>query len=227
MATFSETATVGNARVGVLLQLVPSQVDDVLGELAAAGLVTSDGYPALRTLIGVSARQSGRLRRRSRPSPSHPAGRWTLLRSALTPAVAAEERVEHWCRLLLGRYGIMFRDLLANESAAPSWQELVRRYRRLEARGEIRGGRFVAGVAGEQYAMPEVIPVLRSAAELPDDQPQILPATDPLNFTGRITPGPRVPALPGHSIVLVQGQVQANASKVGSAPFPNALPLPS
>src|SRR5262249_19423962 len=145
-------------QVGSLLELVPAQVEDVLGELAAAGLVTSDGYPALRTLVGMKMRNTRRQAQRSALSSSRAAGRWTLLRSALMPAVAAEERAEHWSRLLLRRYGVMFRDLLANESAAPPWQELVRSYRRLEARGEIRGGRFVAGVAGEQYALPEAIP---------------------------------------------------------------------
>jgi ATP-dependent Lhr-like helicase len=195
------------AQVGALLQLVPAQVDDVLGELAAAGLVTSDGYP--RSLLGGRARQ---MRQRARHSPlvqPRPSGRWTLLRSALTPPVAAEERTEHWCGLLLRRYGVMFRDLLANETTAPPWQELLRTYRRLEARGEIRGGRFVAGVAGEQYALPEVIARLRSAAEAADELPLVLPATDPLNFTGRIGSGPRVPALPGQSIVLIRGSAQA------------------
>jgi ATP-dependent Lhr-like helicase len=208
------------AQVGSLLQLIPSQVEDVLGELAAAGLVTSDGYPALRSLLGVRTRHTRHMSRSSRSSPSPLAGRWTLLRSALMPQVAVEERIEHWCRLLLGRYGVMFRDSLANESAAPSWQELVRTYRRLEARGEIRGGRFVAGVAGEQYAFPEAIPRLRSAADDPDATPLVLPATDPLNLTGRIGPGPRVPASPGHLIVLVQGQVKAHepATCHGSAP---------
>src|SRR5439155_4636569 len=153
------------------------QVDDVLGELAAAGLVTSDGYPALRRLISVNKKHTRRRVSRSGLSTSHPAGRWTLLRSALAPTVAADQRTDHWCRLLLRRYGVMFRDLLANESAAPTWQELVRTYRRLEARGEIRGGRFVAGVAGEQYALPEAIPLLRSAAPDPDETPLILPAT--------------------------------------------------
>ena len=181
------------AQVGSLLQLVPAQVDDVLGELAAAGLVTSDGYPALRALLGGKVRKARHTPRRRRSAPAHPTGRWTLLRSALTPAAPAAERAEHWCRLLLRRYGVMFRDLLANESAAPPWWELVRAYRRLEARGEIRGGRFVAGVGGEQYALPEVIPLLRSAAEAPDEKPLILPATDPLNLTGRILPGPRMP----------------------------------
>jgi ATP-dependent Lhr-like helicase len=124
------------------------------------------------------------------------------LRSTLIPSIPAEQRTEQWCRLLLRRYGVMFRDLLANESAAPSWGELVRAYRRLESRGEIRGGRFVAGVAGEQYALPEVIPALRSAVDEPGDSSLVLPATDPLNFTGRILPGPRVPALPGQSITM-------------------------
>jgi ATP-dependent Lhr-like helicase len=197
------------AQLGALLQLVPAQVDDVLGELAAAGLVTSDGYPALRTLIGVSARNDSRRQRRAKSGNSIPAGRWTLLRSALMPAAAAEERTEQWCRLLLRRYGVMFRDLLANESAAPSWGELVRTYRRLEARGEIRGGRFVADVAGEQYAIGEVIPLLRSTADEAGEQPLILSATDPLNLSGRIVRGGRVPALPGHSIVVAQGTINS------------------
>jgi ATP-dependent Lhr-like helicase len=194
-------------QIGSILQLVPAQVDDVLAELAAAGLVTSDGFPALRTLIGTRSGRSHHdarrisFRRGPTAAAAQGAGRWTLLRPAWLSPVAAPERVELWCRLLLRRYGIMFRDLLANESAAPSWQELVRMYRRLEARGEIRGGRFVADVSGEQYALSEVVPILRSAADLPD-QPVSLPATDPLNLTGRIGTGQRVPALPGHTISL-------------------------
>jgi ATP-dependent Lhr-like helicase len=198
------------AQIGSLLQLMPSQVEDVLGELAAAGLATSDGYPALRTLLGIKPRNRKHRSRRPMLSRSHPAGRWTLLRPALTPAIVADERTEHWCRLLLRRYGLMFRDLLANESAAPPWPELVQTYRRLEARGEIRGGRFVAGVAGEQYALPEAIPLLRAAGEVPDEPALVLPATDPLNFTGRLDLGPRVPALPGHWIVLVQGKAKVH-----------------
>jgi ATP-dependent Lhr-like helicase len=197
------------AQVGALLHLVPAQVEDVLGELAAAGLVTSDGYPALRTILGVKMRHTRRAARRSTLSPSNPASRWTLLRSALIPTVVADERTEHWCRLLLVRYGVMFRDLLANESAAPSWQELVRTYRRLEARGEIRGGRFVSGVAGEQYALPEAIPILRLDIVDPDETPLLLPATDPLNFTGRMGQAPRVPAMPGQSILVSRGTVKA------------------
>jgi ATP-dependent Lhr-like helicase len=200
------------AQIGALLQLMPSQVEDVLGELASAGLVTSDGYPALRTLLGVKARRLlGAERRFARPQPAaaNSAGRWTLLRSALTSTVPVDERTEHWCRLLLRRYGVMFRDLLANESAAPSWYALVRTYRRLEARGEIRGGRFIGGVAGEQYALPEVISRLRAVADEPEETAVVLPATDPLNLSGRILPSPRVPALPGHTIAIVRGDIQA------------------
>jgi ATP-dependent Lhr-like helicase len=208
-------------QLGAILQLVPAQVEGVLGELAAAGLVTSDGFPALRTLLGTTVRPVRRVTwgfARSSPSrPSSPGGgRWTLLRPAWMAEVATDERAEQWCRLLLKRYGVMFRDLLANESAAPSWQELVRTYRRLEARGEIRGGRFVAGVAGEQYALAEVIPMLRS--DQLDQQALILAATDPLNLTSHIGAAARVPALPGHSIRISQGEITAHE---------RARPLPS
>jgi ATP-dependent Lhr-like helicase len=153
-------------------------------------------------------------------TPSLPSGRWTLLRSPLTPAVAAEERTENWCQLLLRRYGVMFRDLLANEAAAPPWQELVRTYRRLEARGTVRGGRFVSGVAGEQYALPEAVALLRSAGDAADDKPLVLQATDPINFSGRIGGGPRVPALPGHSIAVAQGQIKAHEPSLRQRDLP-------
>jgi ATP-dependent Lhr-like helicase len=206
------------AQIGSLLQLVPSQVEDVLGELAAAGLVTSDGFPALRAMIGSAAAQKKRVARRrpvgrsmlGLPDPS--VGRWTLLRPVLTPEVAASERTEQWCRLLLKRYGVMFRDLLGNESVAPPWYELVRSYRRMEARGDIRGGRFVAGVSGEQYALPEVVSALRSATIEPAAPPLILPGTDPLNLSGRIGGSMRVPALPGHWVSISHGQVSACTS---------------
>jgi ATP-dependent Lhr-like helicase len=223
-------------QLGTLLQLVPAQVDDVLGELAAAGLVTSDGYPALRSLIGLRSFESAptatdgegspdhrrwlRARRRAWRARAHtgaPVGRWTLLRSALTPAVETDERTEQWCRLLLRRYGVMFRDLLANESASPPWHALVRTYRRLEARGEIRGGRFVAGVAGEQYALPEVIRLLRSSVTEADEKPLILPATDPINLTGRVGPGPRVPASAGYSITLYHGDLKQFGPAMGAS----------
>jgi ATP-dependent Lhr-like helicase len=196
------------SQLASLLQLVTAQVEDVLGELAAAGLITSDGFAALRSAIGTKAKQTRRGRRRRNALSAAPhAGRWTLLRSALLPTADDAQRIEQWCWLLLRRYGVVFRDLLANESAAPPWSELVRTYRRLEARGEIRGGRFVAGVAGEQYALPDVIPLLRSETDSADADPILLPATDPLNLTGRVLAGPRVPAVPGHMIAVTGGHV--------------------
>jgi ATP-dependent Lhr-like helicase len=210
------------AQLGNLLQLVPAQVEDVLGELAAAGLVTSDGYPALRKLIGSNGGRGRRSSRAASGLPDPSAGRWTLLRSGLWPQVTTEERTEQWCRLLLRRYGVMFRDLLAGESAAPSWYELVRTYRRLEARGEVRGGRFVANVSGEQYALAEAVARLRSAADEPDVE-LTLPATDPLNLTGRVAAGTRVPAAPGYSVTVARGRIDgrpkakvARASSVAS-----------
>jgi ATP-dependent Lhr-like helicase len=185
------------AQLGSILKMMPSQVEDALGELAAAGLASSDGYASLRMMIGASVRKSNR-RRRPMASAGSP-GRWTVLRSLLAGPTVPEERVERWCRLLLRRYGVMFFDLLTNESAAPPWRDLVRTYRRLEARGEIRGGRFVAGVAGEQYALPGVVELLR-AGDQPLAKPVELAATDPLNFTGRLLGGDRTPALPGHTI---------------------------
>lgn len=214
------------SQIGALLQLVPAQVDDVIGELAAAGLITSDGFPAMRAMIGARSKHRNRAISRTGlnlPDPSN--GRWTLLRSALLPQVEAAERTEQWCRLLLRRYGVMFRDMLANEVAAPPWSELVRMYRRLEARGEIRGGRFVAGVSGEQYALADVIARLRAAGEDSDESIN-LSATDPLNLTGRMGGADRVPASPGYSISISRGEIteyHADA-KTGDRRLANASP---
>jgi ATP-dependent Lhr-like helicase len=195
-----------------LLQLMPTQVADVLGELAAAGLVTSDSFSGLRMLIGSTRAWRGSYRSSmvQRPLQSQATGRWTLLHSSWIVPASDDERIEQWCRLLLRRYAVMFRDLLFNESTAPPWRDLVRGYRRLEARGEIRGGRFIANVSGEQYALPDVISTLRSTVEDAQQQPIVLPGTDPLNFSGYITSGPRVPALPGNSIVILRGEIHAH-----------------
>jgi ATP-dependent Lhr-like helicase len=181
--------------------LLPSRLEDALSQLAALGCVTADGFAAVRGL-------AQRAKHRSRgPSPFGHGGRWTLLPGRLAPSTP-EERLTQWARQLLRRYGVVFRDLLAREAAAPSWWELVPAYRRLEARGELRGGRFVAGVAGEQYALPEAVDLLRRAR---DDRPQpvIIAATDPLNLTGLVTPGPRVPAHAGNRLLFHNGRLVA------------------
>lgn len=198
------------SQLGALLPLVPSQVEDALGELSAAGLVTSDAFDALRSLMGTQKHASRHFRHQAKRRGAE-GGRWSLLRG-FVPKVDEPERVEKWARLLLRRYGVMFRDLLDRESAAPPWQELVRCYRRLETRGEIRGGRFVAGVAGEQYALGEVIARLRQVDKpASPDKPATLAATDPLNLAGRVTAGEKVPALPGSRLILQAGQIVTQA----------------
>jgi ATP-dependent Lhr-like helicase len=111
-----------------------------------------------------------------------------------------------WARQLLGRYGVVFRDLVARESSLPPWRELVVALRRLEARGEIRGGRFVNGYVGEQYALPQAVDELRAARD-PGSTPETcrVAATDPLNLVGILSPGPRVPAVIGNAILYRDG----------------------
>ncbi len=134
---------------------LPSEVEEALWQLVAAGLVTADGFDALRSLID-SKRRLGEKGLRARPRAS--SGRWTRLASE-TERIAAEG----FARRLLERWGVVFRDVVARETLAPPWRELLGALRRLEARGEIRGGRFVAGYVGEQFALPEAIEALRAA----------------------------------------------------------------
>jgi ATP-dependent Lhr-like helicase len=203
-------------QLAYILKVVPTQVEQILGELVAAGLVTCDGFAALRNIIDANRRKHRRIRMRRRPArgqrpPLH-GGRWSLLANLAIDVDsngAGPNRIESWCRLLLRRYGVVFRDLLERESAAPPWFELVRMYRTLEARGEVRGGRFVAQVAGEQFALAETISRLRQKND--DDTARcLLPATDPLNLFGRAGGGTKVPALPGNRIVIEGGRLVAH-----------------
>ncbi|HEY0396222.1 MAG TPA: DEAD/DEAH box helicase [Candidatus Elarobacter sp.] len=140
---------------------LPSEVEEALWQLVAAGLVTADGFDALRSLIDAK-RRLGEKGLRARPRSS--SGRWTLLTSE-TERIAAEP----FARRLLERWGVVFRDVAVRETLAPPWRELLGALRRLEARGEIRGGRFVAGYVGEQFALPEAVEALRAARRSPDD----------------------------------------------------------
>ncbi|HUS06833.1 MAG TPA: hypothetical protein VMZ52_11075, partial [Bryobacteraceae bacterium] len=170
---------------------LPSETEDALWELVAAGLVTADGFENLRALIDPKRRRGEGRGRRSRPR--HSAGRW-----ALVPRQDSEapDRAEKWAAQLLLRWGVLLRDLLARESGAPPWRDLLPVLRRMEARGLIRGGRFVAGFTGEQFARPEALDLLR-AVRRSADSPEIAPASgaDPLNLTGIILPGARVSPL--------------------------------
>ena len=192
-------------------KLLPSQLEDALRELAALGLVTSDGFAAVRGLSSKSRHVTGRRSRRPKRGKtmySH-GGRWSKF-PPFVQQVSAEERAERWARLLLARYGVMFRDLLARDSVAPAWRDLLPVYRRLEMRGEIRGGRFVSGVAGEQFALPEAVERLRKHRDRPRAETwSVISAVDPLNLIGIVTRDARVPAVRGNRIVLLDGRAIA------------------
>jgi len=171
-----------------------SEVEDGLWELVAAGLVTADGFENLRALVDPKRRRGegrGKLAR-----PRHAAGRWALVRHS-NIVHTTEARAAFFADQLLQRWGVVFRDLLARESLAPPWRDLLPVLRRKEAQGEIRGGRFVSGFSGEQYARPEALDLLRAIRRSdPDATDQLYIAnSDPLNLAGIILPGPRVSTL--------------------------------
>jgi ATP-dependent Lhr-like helicase len=134
-------------------------------------------------------------------------GRWSVLRRpAAEPEGADDDAMDALARQYLRRYGVVFRDLLAREPRAPAWRDLVRVYRRLEMRGEIRGGRMVGGFVGEQFALPEALDALRALRREPARGEVVrVSACDPLNLVGIVTPGPRVPAAPGRFVMYRDG----------------------
>ena len=185
-----------------------SEVEDGLWELASAGIVTADGFENLRALVDPKRRNAGAHTRLKRPR--HVGGRWALLNpraagdGAMPVDVNAIARTEAFARQLLSRWGVVFRDLLARETLAPAWRDLLIALRRLEARGEIRGGRFVAGFVGEQFARPEAVDLLRALRRNAGRGALSGAAADPLNLAGVIMPGPRVSPLAGRPVDLLQ-----------------------
>jgi ATP-dependent Lhr-like helicase len=178
-----------------------SEVEDGLWELLAGGFVTADGFDNLRALIDPKRRRGEG--RASKRRPRHAAGRWALLSRAAT-TISADERVQRFARQLLIRWGVVLRDLLVREALAPPWRDLLPVLRTMEARGEIRGGRFVSGFSGEQFARPEALDLLRAIRRDADAHTIVsVSNADPLNLTGIILPGPRV------SRLAVMGQVPA------------------
>jgi ATP-dependent Lhr-like helicase len=179
-----------------------SQVEDALWELSAAGVVTADGFDNLRALLDPKRRQGREKMRR----PRHGAGRWSLLVSRRVEINPAEQAARQFLR----RYGVVFRDLLARESLSPPWRDLLVQYRRMEFQGEIRGGRFVDGFVGEQFALPEAVESLRAmrreGGETRSAAQEIrLSAADPLNLAGVILPGARIPSSPTNYILFRDG----------------------
>jgi ATP-dependent helicase Lhr and Lhr-like helicase len=179
-----------------------AEIETALWELVAAGLVTADGFDNLRSLIDPKRRAgqgSGRTMR-----PRHNAGRWALLHT--DEVVERPRAVEAACWMLLRRYGIVVRDVLAREANLPPWRELLAGFRRLEDRGEIRGGRFVDGFLGEQFALPVAVDSVRAMRKLDATAGTItLSAADPLNLVGILVPGERVPAISGNSVSYRDG----------------------
>ena len=193
--------------------LLPTQVETALAELVALGLVNSDSFGGLRALLLPADRRASRgSSRRRRPAlfGMADAGRWALVRRANPAAgdpAAENEAVEHIVRTLLRRWGVLFWSVLAREADwLPPWRELLRCCRRLEARGEIRGGRFVAGFSGEQYATLDAVGVLRDIRRKGNDGQWLsLSAADPLNLIGIVTPGARLAALTGNRLLYRDG----------------------
>jgi ATP-dependent Lhr-like helicase len=172
---------------------LPSEVEDGLWELLAGGFVTADGFDNLRALIDPKRRRGEG--RGSQKRPRHAAGRWALARHVSSP-LNREQRVERFARQLLTRWGVLLRDLLVRETLAPPWRDLLPILRKLEARGEIRGGRFVSGFTGEQFARPEALDLLRSIRRQSEKTATVpVSNADPLNLAGIILPGPRVSRL--------------------------------
>jgi ATP-dependent Lhr-like helicase len=189
--------------------LLKPEVEEALAELVALGLVNSDSFAGLRALLMPADR-----RRRSRRGRAlfgmEDSGRWALarrLRPGAPEGQGAGEAAEHLARTLLRRYGVVFWRLLEREAAwLPPWRDLLRVYRRLEARGEIRGGRFVAGFAGEQFAAPEAVGMLREIRRKPHSGEWIsLSGADPLNLVGILTPGAKLGALTVNRVLYRDG----------------------
>jgi ATP-dependent Lhr-like helicase len=191
---------------------LPSELEDALWELVAAGRITGDGMAGLRALVAPRPDQKhasagGRRLRRAIPRRAQElrrgTGRWSLLRVEGKPVA---EALETRAKQLLGRWGVMLREILTREPNPPAWRDLLQIYRRLESRGELRGGRFVEGFPGEQFALPEALDAMRAVRRTDGTHEEVwVSAVDPLNVVGILTPGPRVPASVGTEILYRAG----------------------
>ena len=174
-------------------KLLPTQVEMGLAQLIGQGRVTCDSFGGLRRLITPPSRRRGVMKR----APYAPSGRWAMLRPAFEDPEAGQRALELVARQLLTRYGVVFRRVLERERIPIPWRDLVRLYRLWELRGDVRGGRFVQRFAGEQYALPEAVELmrrLRRSAPSRGSAETRVSASDPLNLEGILTPEPRIPA---------------------------------
>lgn len=194
-----------------LATLTKQQTQSALWELATAGLASSDGFDQLRCFMDPKRRQlaTASPANAGKRTTRSTAGRWSLFTEesqtplSITEAAREEEAsIAASARMLLARYGIVFRDLLERETNVPRWRDLVAMLRRLEARGEVRGGRFVSGFSGEQYALPEAVDSLRSSRNLKTDPAVTLAASDPMHLIGIVVPGERASAVAGKKVTV-------------------------
>jgi ATP-dependent Lhr-like helicase len=190
-----------------------AEVETALWELVAGGLLTADGFDNLRALIDPKRRSGQGNGRSSRPR--HSAGRWSLL---YAEAAERSRALEATCRMLLHRYGIVFREVLSGETILPKWRELLITFRRLEDRGEVRGGRFVSGFLGEQFALPLAVESLRGQRNAPAiGEVVTVSAADPLNLVGIVVPGERVAANSGRIVAFRDGVAVSPTERPGVA----------
>ncbi|MGD8430742.1 MAG: ATP-dependent DNA helicase, partial [Ectothiorhodospiraceae bacterium] len=221
--------------------MLRTQVEEALSELVAWGLASADTFNGIRALIAPAHKRPSlarRGRRRGRHAPAvDTAGRWTSLVQASTHREVKDARgatamtdmasLESVAWTLLGRYGVVFRRLLDRETALPPWRELLYVLRRLEARGEIRGGRFVDGFSGEQFALPDAVGALKRRREGGAGESLVaVSAADPLNLAGILLPGPRIPASPGNRILFRGGRPVAELI-AGEVRYHDELPAES
>jgi ATP-dependent Lhr-like helicase len=198
--------------VVALSRRLPTEVSAGLWDAVGRGLVTADGFAAVRSLLdghrhGVP--RHGRGLRRGAAGIAAGEGRWSLLPEA-EPVADRDGLAEALAEQLLARWGVVFHDLLARETLAVPWREVLWALRRMEARGTVRGGRFVSGFAGEQYALPEAVDMLRSVRRSqPAGELVTLSAADPLNLVGIVVPGPRIPALHTNTVTYRDGVPEA------------------
>jgi len=208
-------------------RLLRAELEDALAELVVRGRASCDSYAGLRALLVPAAKRAtaaSRSRRRVALFGIEDAGRWNVVRTPAAgvghapqatvqgtalaqDATAHAEAVEHVARTLLRRYGVVCFEMLDREAAwLPPWRELVRVYRRLEARGEIRGGRFIAGATGEQFALPDAIATMRAVRRQPPDETLVcLSASDPANLLGTVLTGPKLPRVAGSRVLYRDG----------------------
>jgi len=186
--------------------LLRTQVEDALGELVACGLVTADSYAGMRALLTPANRKTNAAKRRGKAAyDMSSAGRWSLLARQVVTAID-QASIEKLARILLRRYGVVFKRLLPREGFQLPWRDLLKVYHRLEQRGEIRGGRFISGLSGEQFALPEAVGMLRAMRRAPSEGAMVsVSAADPLNLVGIITPDDRVSAFAANRVLYRDG----------------------